>query len=191
MISYSTRKNAFTGTQTFALDQTGLDIIEDKRSPQRILLADIICVRLEFHPTRFETERYRCEIRTRQNKQWEFFNRSYEGVASFRDTSTEYAQFVRELHAALPRVNPGCQFVAGCTGARYWINVAAMVFTALVLMALLAFLVMVGMHWIALLKMLLIAAFTPVAIQWLRRNRPRRYQPTAIPEEVLPATANA
>lgn len=186
MKSYSTRKNAFTKTQTFVLDAGKLDILTEGGAPRSIPLTDVQQVRLAYDPTRFEPDRFRCEFTTRQNWQWEFFNRSYAGVATFTETTAEYRRFVREFHAQVARANPACRFLAGCSPGQYTFNVACLAFAALMVVGAVIFFWNVGFHALAGVKLLLILAFTPMALGWIRRNRPQPYEPHSIPTNVLP-----
>lgn len=183
---YATRNHAFLPAQTWVLDEANIRIEDDKGPPRVVPLAAMVEVRLAFAPTRPERERYRCQLVLRNAEVLEFFNRTYRGVYDFADTSAEYSEFVRALHAALGQHAPGCRFLAGSSGAGYAFNLLVLGFVVLVVAGAFVYFVVVGLVWIALIKVLLVLFYTPTAIRWAQRNKPRTYPPDAIPSDMLP-----
>lgn len=183
---YATRNDAFSPATTWVIEGTQLRAQDAGGPPRVVALADVVEVRLTFAPTRSEPNRYRCTLLTRSGGRLGWFNRTYQGLGDFRDTSTGYTEFVRALHAALVRHAPACRFVAGASPARYAVSVGATAFVALVIVVAALFLVINGLAWLILLKLVLLAVFLPNAVRWLARNRPRPYASGAIPPELLP-----
>jgi hypothetical protein len=173
----------------WTIDGGHLRLADDHPAPRLVALADSAELRLEFAPTRAEPGRFRCALRVRGAGLFTCFNRTYAGLGDFRDTSAEYAAFVRALHAAIARHAPGCRYFAGATPARYALAVAATLVAALAMLAAALFLVFNGLAWLILLKLALMAIFLPNVLRWLARNRPRAYAPGAIPADVLPRGA--
>lgn len=188
---YATRNDAFARPVTWTLAGAELRCDDGAGPPRVIGLADLAEVRLEYAPTRAEPNRFRCRLRGRSGEAREFFNRTCAGVLDFRDTSAEYAAFVRALHAALARHASACRFVAGASPARYMASVFATVLVALMVVVAALFLVFNGLAWLILLKLALMAIFLPNVFRWLARNRPRAYAPAEIPLDVLPAAPAA
>jgi hypothetical protein len=186
---YATRNDAFSRPVTWTLAGAELRCDDGAGPPRVIAPADLAEVRLEYAPTRAEPNRFRCRLGLRSGEAREFFNRTCAGVLDFRDTSAEYAAFVRALHAALARHAPVCRFVAGASPARYAASVIATGFAALMVVVAALFLVFNGLAWLILLKLALMAIFLPNVFRWLARNRPCAYAPDAIPPEVLPRGA--
>lgn len=183
---YATRNDAFSPATTWAIEGIWLRVQDEAGPPRLIALADVAELQLEFAPTRMEPNRFRCALRARGAGPLFWFNRTYAGLADFRDTSAAYAAFVRALHAALARHAPECRFVAGATAARYVASVIAAGLAGLVVVGAALFLVFNGLAWLILLKLALMAIFLPNVVRWLARNRPRAYAPDAIPPGVLP-----
>lgn len=167
MTSYSTRNNAFTPARQWVLDGATRRVLADGQPPPDIPLREVRLVRLEF------------------------FSQCYEGLFRFRETPAEYARFVDALHRALAQENPACRFLAGASPVRFWAAAILLGTTMLVFAAAMLFLHHIGFHMPSVLRIVLILVFLPVAILWFRRNRPRAYQPDAIPPEVLPRQAPA
>lgn len=186
MHRYATRNHAFGPAVEWVLDEAVLRRADGQGPPQVYVLQDVREMRLEFAPTRPEPKRYRCRLRLRSGQGIEFFNRTYRGVMDFADTSADYTAFVRALHAALARHSPGCQFIAGKSQGAFAFNLAVLMFVAVVLAAASVFFLTVGLIWIALLKVGLIAFYTPTALAWVKRNRPRGFGTQSILPDVLP-----
>lgn len=190
---YATRNHAFAPPTTWVIAEPSLRLEEQRTPPEppRVIdLASIVRVRLEFAPTRPERNRYRCRLTLRNGSTLEFFNRTYAGIYDFRETSAEYADFVRALHDALvaqSALAPGRTFVAGSTWLSYGLNLAAIAFTALMFVVLGWLLTVVSLTWMVVVKVAIIAFYVPTVIRWAARNRPRPYAPDAIPADVLPA----
>ncbi len=159
---------------------------EDGKPPRMVPLADIARVHLQFTPTRFERNIYRCRLRLRNGATLDLFNRTFEGFAAFRDTSAGYVAFVRQLHAALTQHAPACKFVAGNSTVSYLVNVLATIFVGVMLGIASMLLYAVGLRWMIVVKLLIICFYLPTLFRWIRRNQPRRYRPLEIPADVLP-----
>jgi hypothetical protein len=185
---YPTRNDAFSKARTWAIEDAFLRWDEEGGASGGMPLSDIAAIQLEYAPTRPEPNRYRCRVVLKSGKTLEFFNRTYRGVYDFADTSVEYVRFVEALHAALRAQGPGCKFTAGTSEGRYMANVGCLAFVALLLGVVAIALLMTGLFLIVIIKMVLIVLYGPVALRWLRRNKPRQYAPEAIPKEVLPVT---
>lgn len=185
---YATRNDAFSPARTFELAAQGVVVDSPDKAKREIPFRDIVGIELAFAPTRPERNRYRCGLLLQKGETIEFFNRTYRGVYDFHDTSAEYVAFVRALHEAVAQRNPACRFAAGVSGGRYALNVAALVFAALVVAVALVCFLLIGLVWVVAVKLILIAFYAPAALRWLKRNQPRTYDPRAIPSELLPTT---
>ena len=183
---YVTRNHAFASTTTWSLCAGALIIEEVNRPVRRIELSKIVSLRLEFAPTRPEPNRFRCRLTQRGGKVLEFFNRTYRGVYDFADTSAAYVAFVQALHGQLVRYSPDCQFLAGSTRFSYALNLGILLLVALVVVGAVIFFISAGVVWVALIKVILIGFYTPMAIRWVTRSRPRHHTATTIPPDVLP-----
>ena len=183
---YATRNNALTPAVVWKLRGDRLLREDGKGPPRAVTLGDVKAVQMEFAPTRPERNRYRCRITLSNATRLELLNRTYRGVYDFADTSTEYNEFMRALHAGLARHSPGCQFVAGASGASYAVNIAVLLLVLAVVIGAIGFFLVAGMLWVVLIKMVLIVFYLPSAIKWVKSNKPKQYRPSAIPKDMLP-----
>lgn len=186
-LRYTTKNNALTSSQSWTLDGASLRIENLTGGTPRIVpLSSIRSLRLDFAPTRPERNRYRCTLQANGFFGLEFFNRSYKAPYIFTDTSGEYVEFVRALHAALIVHAPRCRYHAGASVGSYALNVLATGWIALCFAAISWFLARVNLTWMIAIKIALLLFYMPVLVHWLHRNRPREYEPESIPPDVLP-----
>jgi hypothetical protein len=93
--------------------------------------------------------------------------------------------FVRALLASIAHANPSCRFRAGVTHLNFWgstfILVASLFMLAYALMAF-------GLpaSGIVIVKLVILAFLVPLGLSWVKRNRPRPFDPDNIPQDVLP-----
>jgi len=153
--------------------------------PARFPLADIAEMRLRFDPTRFDTRRYRCDLRTRDGRKATIWSTHFRSVASFENRGGSYTRLMRALASDIARANPQCRFVGGPRPLAYW---AGQGLIAVAMLALIAALTLVGgaLDPFILLRLSLFALWGWLAIPYARRNWPRRFDPATIPDALLP-----
>lgn len=115
-----------------------------------------------------------------------FYNRSYEGIGRFRDTSAEYVTFVRALVDAIGRHALDCRLVTGSSAAVYALSVIGFLVAVAAVLGVAAFALMVGLWWLVFVKALLILYYLPNCWRWLRRNREAGFTSEQIPSAVVP-----
>lgn len=154
--------------------------------PEKRWLRDVAQVRLRFFPTRVQPNRYECIVTWTNGREVKLSNEEYRGVLNFHDRSAEYCRFVRALSAAVAAENPRAGFVTG----RTWLPmILEWSFLGAMLALLVVVLLLVGQiefHTFVVAKIALVACFVPVLVQYARKNRPRSYDPRAVPEMILP-----
>ena len=101
-------------------------------------------------------------------------------------TAAKWAPFVGALIHRTSAANPACRFRAGSSSAAYFGSLAAML-AGLGLLLLVMVSIGVVFPWLIVVKLIIIAVLAPLAIRWLKVNRPRSFDPGAIPASVLPS----
>lgn len=179
------RHHAFTGETTWQIDGDTL-IIQSDRAPTRLRLADVTEFRLAYDPTRVALDRYRCDLRLAGGRRLTVLNKSYVSIAVFENRDATYSPFVRALAAAVHRANPACRFRVGKGTLGYVISVLFMAVVLVVLAYVLLLTAGASLGWVVIAKLAIIAVMLPFAINYIRRNRPRPFDPDAIPDSLLP-----
>jgi hypothetical protein len=183
-LSYTVRRNALESARTWTLDQTGLGWSDDK-TQGHFKFGEISTIRLEWGATRFDGRRFLCSVSRFNGWMEQIVSTEYSGLADFTDRKDDYLPFVRALVAATAAANPSCRFVAGSSLGKYWVNLASLAF-AVAVIAIAAVSIGIPLTAVVVAKGIVIAFLLPLAISWVRRNRPRPFDPQAIPADVIP-----
>ena len=146
----------------------------------------ITCLRLGYRPSNLGSKRFTTEIWSRNTPRLEIASTSTRSLVASEDHGAAYRSFIRDLHLRIANSGGECRFEAGFAPWRWWPMVAIGIAT------------MLGMGFVALRAIMsadfrataiLIALVGLLAWQMLPlvvRNRPRRYDPRHIPDDVLP-----
>jgi hypothetical protein len=169
------------GEETF-VDLNDDDLVATDGTTRHIALNDIVRVRLRRIPLRASTDQYVCEVEPRSGAALRICSASYHHLVSIENRAATWRPLVEQLHRQLLSQNPPPQFVAGDPPVRF----ALLVGVWLVLVAAALWLLSQG-------AMLGLVALFPIALVgifcWYRRlhaNRPRPYDPRALPPILLP-----
>lgn len=181
---YAFRHSILTNETHWSIADGAL-IERDGAAETRIPLTDVTSLRLDFDPSRVETNRYRCVLRCANGREIPLLSVSYTGFADFEDRGAAYSAFVAALIAALARHNPACRFLTGKAKATYIPEILLLAVSAVMLLFILL-LMGIPLIGIALLKLGLVAALFPAARDYIARNRPRTFAPDAPPADLLP-----
>jgi hypothetical protein len=148
--------------------------------------ASIVELRLCFDPTRFDDTRHRCDLRLADRRKASFYSTHFVSVAEFEDRAATYGPLVRALVAQVAAANPTCRFRAGKWSIVYWSEHVVLAAMVALLVFVLALVGGVAITDLFLAKLAVVVAFVPVMIAYTRKNRPRSFEPGAIPADVLP-----
>jgi hypothetical protein len=190
-IVHNTRANVFEAEAAWRL---GPDVLERQSGTggrERFPFADIIELYLRFDPTRFDTARHRCDLRLADGRAASLLSTHFVGVAEFEDRAATYVPLVRALVERVASANPSCRFRAGKRPAAYWAEHLFLLAMVVLLVLVLGVVGGLALSTLVLVKLAVIAAFVPVMISYTRKNWPRRFDPRAIPPELLPAPRSA
>lgn len=186
MTTYRTRRNLFAREEQWSLAGDTLTIQPKDRAPQSLRLAEVVKLRLEYTPSRFEWNTCSCFVTLRDGRSFICCSDGYEGASSAATVARNYAVFVRELHGLLIQHAPGCEFWAGASRSGYWWGTFTLALAALLAVGAVIFFSQAGWPKTGPAKITAAFLLLPVAFLWIGRNRPRRYSPNQIPSEVLP-----
>jgi len=190
-ITYTHRRNALEPEKTVEIDGDALVLREGAAAERRVPLVNIERIRIAFEPTRVQDTLYTCRIwiKGRSSPFTVLHSQSYRGFADFEPHDLAYRGFVEALNAAVAERNPGAKFEAGASSWGYAANIGVLVLGAMALAWVLLLTGGEGWSAITITKALLILAMIPLGIAWVRANRPRSYDPRAIPTNVMPTAS--
>jgi hypothetical protein len=185
-LTYSFRAHAFVKEATWRIED-GMLTCEQQGQTMRFPLAGATDVRLVFDPARVAYNRFGCNVRFRDGREAVLLNQSYSGFADFEDRSGSYVPFVRALIARIAQANPACRFHAGKPALGYVASLAFL-FAIFLLLALVLWVTeTVSLSGLVTVKLIIIAAMLPTLYLYVRKNRPRPFEPAAIPDDLLPS----
>lgn len=184
-LSYTCRISALEKERRWVLGADTLSF-QAEGFQDSVPLEEIVELRLQCTPTRFEPNMYVCRIRTRLGKTWEWKSHHFAGFATFEDRSPAYRDFVENLVTRVAALNPACAFVGGTSWLSWLFNTLFLCGSLLVL-AVVIFLMYTAIGWLVIVKFLVIAFLLPRAFRWIARNKPCRFDPGQIPAALLPS----
>ncbi len=173
MESYLNRLSALSKEKTYTLNEEG---IADETGAWKY--SDIKHVQLKFTPTRYYGGIYQCVI-TSQSGEVTLSNRRYKGPADFDYQNEAYNRFVKELHKKLESI-AGMSFGSGMSRPRFMLElIGSLIFFPLIVYAIFA----LGQALVGGLILLVLAVRL---IPYYRKNKPRSYRASEIPDDLLP-----
>jgi len=184
-ISHRCRISALDPERVWTLRGDTLWMITDGQADIPFPLRAMIKLRLEFAPSRFQRNRYRCYISHPGGHSALIQNEHYKGIADFEDRSESYRNLVIALIRRTSACNHGCQMTTG-TSLWSWLLQTGFLLVAYGFLAIVLILMWTAVGWLVLVKLGIIIFLTPAAIGWVMKNRPSTFSAQAIPEKLLP-----
>ena len=184
--TYSHRHSALAVERTYRLADDALVWEDEGVGGGRMAYADIASVRLAYRPSRVQPDRFLATIYPKKGQFVRLSNSSYRGIGDFLMHDEAYSDFLTALHQRLSDGGYDISFRKGSGPIGYAANLAM---TAGILggIPVLAFyMVSLGHYGLAVAKLLIIAWFVPTLLRFIKRSRPQRYRPDAIPKDALP-----
>lgn len=172
------------GVDSVELLDTGIQVTSRRGRPHFLAYTDIELVRLRHAPSRDLPQFYICKLESRSGKPLRFGSLTQAGFPKGY-VLVPYRAFVKELHARILSAGGRTQFWAGQgTGQLALGLIGTIVVTILLLIKVGSDTRITG--WAVLPMLAIVGWFVWMQIRNLRANETRRYDPRAIPEEVLP-----
>lgn len=140
--------------------------------PERMPLMDITEIRVRFDPTRFDTNRYRCDLKGSGGANATLFSTSAQAPMVFRDQAASFSPFISALVERTQRVRPQVRIGAGLSGAAFVLEHGAVLLAVVALVSVLdlAGVPALGSVWV---KGLVVAGSIGPLLLYSWRNRPR------------------
>jgi hypothetical protein len=143
-------------------------------------------LRLRFHPTRAQPNRYECILQFEGKPEIKLVNEYFKGVMDFRDQSPDYGKFIESLVNEVNAVGTPVRFFSGSSPGSYLLNMGCLSFALVAFVVALVYILSSISPAIVVVKMILLAIFLPLGIRFMIKNLPREFDPASIPESVLP-----
>jgi hypothetical protein len=144
----------------------------DDRWPEHVPLREITSIRARFDPTRFDRNRYRCDLRGPDGARISIFSTHYVRPGEFDDRGDRYAAFVSHLARRAQRARPSVKLTTGLPWPSYLLQHGVLLASLIALMTMLgtAGLPLFGLIWV---KLAVIAAYLGVLLRYAWVNIPQ------------------
>jgi hypothetical protein len=152
----------------------------------RIAYPMITFVRLGYRPSNLGSKRFTTEIWSRNAPRVEIASTSTRSLVASEDHGPAYNAFIRDLHERIARSGANCQFEAGYAAWRWWPMATVGAVTVLGLGYVILRAVVSGDFRTGSLLLAMLGLLGWQMLPLVLRNRPRRYDPRYIPDDVLP-----
>ncbi len=183
--AHAFRHHAFARETIWRLNGNGL-VIQSDRETTRLPLAQVAEFRVAYDPTRVALDRYRCDLLLADGRKLTLLNKSFVSFAVFESRNATYGPFVRALAAAVHDANPDCRFRVGKGMRGYVATIIFLIAVLVVLFWVLGLTAGMPLSWIVIAKLTFFVVMLPFAISYFRKNRPRPFDPKAVPDALLP-----
>lgn len=184
-ITYTFRPAALGTPWQFTLGRDEISYHVGRKSG-RVLLRDVRRVRMSFRPSTTLISRFRTEIWAPGAPKLDLQSMSWKSMIEQERRDAEYKAFIAELHRRLAGRGAAARYELGVYPAIYWVGVGLFAIVALAIAGLIVRGVQMRFWSGTAFVVLFFAGFLWQAGNYFHRNRPGRYDPLALPEELLP-----
>ena len=152
----------------------------------RIPYGRIRRVRLSFRPVTMQSRRFVTEIWWADGPRLVIASTSWRSMVEQEAQDRPYGAFIRALHQRMAAAGTTAAFETGSPAVLYWPGLAVFAGVALALAVLTVRALQIGAYAGAALVGGFLALFVWQSGTYFRRNRPGRYRPDAVPQELVP-----
>ncbi len=180
-MSHSFRRTVFEGETVVVLSDDAIDVTAPSGASRRIALGNIARVRLWRRPLRAFSDQHICQVETREGRALQIRSVSNR-LFAYDNRATTWRPLIESLHQRLARLDRPPQFVAGVSPIVYALHIGAGLALVVFALVLTSENVMLGLLALVMVGLL-------GTVYWwrhLRLNRPRPYDPLALPPVLLP-----
>jgi hypothetical protein len=156
------------------------------RHQGRIPYGRITRVRLSFRPVTMQTRRFVTEIWWPDGPRLSIASTSWRSLVEQQPQDRAYGAFIRELHRRIAAAGAAAVLQTGTPAMLYWPGLAVFAAVGLALAALTVRALQVGAYAGAALVGGFFGLFVWQSGGYFQRNRPGRYRPEAVPEDLVP-----
>jgi len=188
-ISYAYRPSVTGPVRVFSLSNDGIDWAVGAMSGH-VPYRHIRLVRMSYRPTSLQSQRFVTELWAEgeglKTTKLKIASCSWKSMAEQERLDRPYSVFLGELHRRMSATNVQARFEHGGHPLVYWPSLTVFLVVGLGLAGLVARTLQAGATGGAAIVATFLALYLLQGGNFLRRNRPGRYQPEALPRAVMP-----
>lgn len=152
---------------------------------QSYSVGEIDRMRMRYHPGRIKHNNYETELHLNNGVVLKIPSLHYVSFGNFQDQGEEYKNFLQALAEKARELNPEFGVTVWSHPVAYFIYLLMMIALYIVLIVVI-FSLFAYVGWLVLVKIALIAFYTPTLVRYFKRNRPSAKKQYPIPEDLLP-----
>lgn len=182
VLAHRSQKSGLHPEWLWQLDADGLQYTV-RGQTTRVPFAHVQVLRLAYDPTQDLRTRFACTVTCGDGSSCTIYSTHQTGLSAASDHRQTYVPLVQALIAgAAGQGRP--RLLAGVSPLRYWLTLGGLLLLWLVAVLVLSRLPSDATHWVQFVGL---ALGLPVLAVWAKRNRPRSFVASAIPEGLLPS----
>jgi hypothetical protein len=184
--AYAYRSTVMGAMREFKLSEDGIDWAVGAVSGH-IPYRNIRRLRMSYRPNSMQSNRFLTELWGESGPKLKIASSSWKSMVEQERLDRLYSAFVRELHHRVSKATPSVYFEKGHSPFLFWPSLVVFTAVALGLAALVARALQAGTYAGAAFIGAFFAFYLWHSTNFLRRNRPGRYDADALPQDVMPA----
>jgi hypothetical protein len=183
--AYAYRPTVMGAMREFKLSEDGIDWAVGAVSGH-IPYRNIRRLRMSYRPNSMQSHRFLTELWGEGVPRLKIASSSWKSMVEQERLDRAYSAFVRELHRRVSKAAPSARFEKGQSPFLYWPGLVIFTGVALGLAALVVRALQAGTYAGAAFIGAFFAFYLWHSTNFLRRNRPGRYDADALPKDVMP-----
>lgn len=156
------------------------------RQQGRIPYRHITRIRLSYRPMTMQTRRFVTEIWCAGGRRLSIASTSWRSLVEQAAQDESYGAFVRALNARMAAAGAQAAYQTGTPAVLYWPGLAVFAGVAIALALLTLRALQMGAYAGAAAVVIFFMLFAWQSGAYFKRNRPDRYRPDAVPNELVP-----
>ena len=184
--AYAYRPTVMGAMREFKLSEDGIDWAVGPVSGH-IPYRNIRRLRMSYRPNSMQSHRFLTELWGEGVPRLKIASSSWKSMVEQERLDRAYSAFVRELHRRVSKAAPSARFEKGHSPFLYWPSLVVFVAVALGIAALCVRALQAGTYAGAAFIGAFFAFYLWYSTNFLRRNRPGKYNADALPPDVMPA----
>lgn len=184
--AYAYRPTVMGAMREFKLSEDGIDWAVGPVSGH-IPYRNIRRLRMSYRPNSMQSHRFLTELWGESGPRLKIASSSWKSMVEQERLDRSYSAFVRELHRRVSKAAPSACFEKGHSPFLYWPSLVVFVAVALGIAALCVRALQAGTYAGAAFIGAFFAFYLWYSTNFLRRNRPGKYDADALPQDVMPA----
>jgi len=185
MDQYSYRINAFSQENRYKLYEDFIEVSSNQEEKWIVNYANITSITLQNSSSNRDPDQYSATISYKGGK-IQITNSAYNSNGESQKQNVQYYKFIQALHHKVASINSNVIYNQRGTKLNYLLSVFTVIFIVLALTFGIYYSFTHQFMGLVAVKVIVLLFATPYMIDYLKKNRPDKYDPLNIPDTLLP-----